>query len=44
MMRRIRIMMRMTTEDDVILVVKLKMLFMTINSLMLRTLGAIATL
>ena len=43
-MRRIRIMMRMTTEDDVILVVKLKMLFMTINSLMLRTLGVIATL
>ena len=43
-MRRIRIMMRMTTEDDVILVVKLKMLFMKINLLMLRTLGAIATL
>ena len=42
-MRRIRIMMRMTTED-VILVVKLKMLFMKINLLMLRTLGAIATL
>ena len=42
MMRRIRIMMRMTTEDDVILVDELKILFMTIN--MLRTLGAIATL